>query len=95
VSFIRLENIPADWDLEKPHPGVPDLAVEVVSPGDSAEDVQAKVRTYLDKGAQQVWVLYPKTKEIHQFIGSQRDTFRVYTARRRSTPRRCSPESKG
>lgn len=78
VSFIRLSNIPADWDITKPHPGVPTLAVEVVSPGDQAEDIQKKVRTYLNKGTEQVWVLYPLTKELHQFIGGDPETVRSY-----------------
>jgi Uma2 family endonuclease len=48
------------------------------SPDDSAEAVQTKVRTYLDKGTQQVWLLYPKTREIHQFIGGENEVLRVY-----------------
>lgn len=36
VSFIRTENIPLNWNLSLPFPGVPDLAVEVISPSESA-----------------------------------------------------------
>lgn len=48
--------------------GAPELAVEIVSPSDSAQDLQVKVRQYLRFGAKQVWVLYPKTKsmEVHR-----------------------------
>ncbi len=67
ISFIRRENIPASWNLLLPFPGVPDFAVEVVSPGDDAEDVQTKVSTYLDKGTEQVWVIYPVTREVYQY----------------------------
>lgn len=67
VSFIRNENFPANWDISKPHPGTPNLAVEVVSPGDDANKLQTKVRNYLDKGTEQVWVVYPETKEVHQY----------------------------
>lgn len=78
VSFIHKDNIPADWHVEKPHPGVPDLAIEVISPGDNADMVQAKVRTYLDNGAVQVWLLYPRTKEMHQYINGDPETVRIY-----------------
>jgi Uma2 family endonuclease len=78
VSFIRTENIPLDWDIEKPFPGVPTLAIEVISPGDDAEKVQAKVRTYLDEGTEQVWLMYPKTREVHQFINGKPETVRIY-----------------
>lgn len=44
--------------------GAPDLAVEVVSPNDSADEVQTKVAQYLEYGVQQVWVLYPRSKTL-------------------------------
>ena len=37
--------------------GAPDLAVEVVSPGNSAAEIAQKVREYLVAGGQAVWVL--------------------------------------
>lgn len=77
VSFIRNEHIPADWDIKKPFPGVPDFAVEVVSPDDSAAKVQKKVRTYLDKGTDLVLVTYPDPQEIHAFH-RQPETVRIY-----------------
>ena len=77
VSFIKNENIPADWDIEKPHPGAPDLAVEVISPSEKAEDIQYKIRTYLDKGTQEVWIVYSNTQEIHQYR-REPETIRIY-----------------
>ena len=71
ISFIRRENIPANWTLTLPFPGVPDLAVEVMSPSENAEDVQTKIRTYLDKGTEQVWVAYPATREVYQYHKDQ------------------------
>ena len=44
--------------------GAPDLAVEVVSPGDTAVEVEAKVLEYLQAGARLVWVLYPDTRTV-------------------------------
>jgi len=79
VSFLRNESIPEDWDITLPFPGVPDLAVEVVSPGDGAEEVQSKTRTYLAKGTLQVWVVYPETSEVHQFRKDEKPlVIRVY-----------------
>lgn len=76
VAFIRNENVPPGWNPNKPHPGTPDLAIEIVSPGDDAENLQKKCRTYLDKGTQEVWILYKATHEIHQFKSD--GTVRVY-----------------
>jgi Uma2 family endonuclease len=40
----------------------PDLVVEVVSPNDTASEIQTKVDEWLRAGAQLVWVLYPSTR---------------------------------
>jgi Uma2 family endonuclease len=63
LSKARIEVTEEDSYFE----GAPELAVEVVSPSDSAEDLEIKVRQYLSSGAQQVWVLYPKTRDVHVF----------------------------
>ena len=44
--------------------GAPDLAVEVVSPSDSAEDLDRKVHQYLHAGTTAVWVVYHETQHI-------------------------------
>ncbi len=67
VSFIRRDRIPKNWDIEKPFPGAPTLAVEVMSPDDDSEDVLKKVREYLAAGTEEAWVVYPKQREVHQF----------------------------
>lgn len=79
VSFIRSANIPADFDISKPHPGAPDLAVEVISPNDKAIDVQDKILTYLEKGTEQVWVAYPDlgNQSLHQYLQGS-STVRIY-----------------
>ena len=48
--------------------GSPDLAIEIVSPSESANDLHAKVRLYLENGATAVWVIWPEGQEveIHQ-----------------------------
>src|SRR4029453_7993326 len=43
---------------------VPDLAVEVLSPGDSAREVADKIGEYLECGVRVVWLLDPKGKTV-------------------------------
>ncbi len=78
TSFVRRGRILPDFDLRRPFPGAPDLAVEVISPGDSAKDLLAKIRDYFQAGAEQAWVLYPDQKELHQYI-READSVRVYS----------------
>ena len=67
VSFVRVGRLPADYDLRRPFPGAPDLAVEVVSPGDDIAVLLYRVRRYLAFGTEQVWVVYPEPGELHQY----------------------------
>ncbi len=40
----------------------PDLAVEVVSPNDPAEELEEKLRDYRKAGVPLVWVIYPELR---------------------------------
>jgi Uma2 family endonuclease len=53
-------------------PGAPDIAVEIVSPSDTAAEVARKVAEYLAAGSQRVWVVYPEGRRvvIHRADGS-------------------------
>lgn len=45
-------------------PFAPDLAVEVISPGDTAGEVHEKVLEFLRAGTCLVWVLYPESRTV-------------------------------
>jgi len=68
VSFVRTGRLPND----RPPKGYvripPDLAVEVLSPGETADEVDAKVAEYLAAGVKLVWVVSPtvQTVRIHR-----------------------------
>jgi Uma2 family endonuclease len=68
VAFIRLGRLSLQQASEGHCPVVPDLAVEVLSPNDTAYEVDAKVRLYLDAGVRLVWVVNPqqRTVEVHR-----------------------------
>ncbi|MFW6028068.1 MAG: Uma2 family endonuclease [bacterium] len=63
VAFIRSDRL-----SQGPHPGffegAPDLAVEVVSPNDSASAITAKVEDWLHHGTDLVWVADPQTRTV-------------------------------
>lgn len=59
VAVLRAQRIPAEGLPAGYIPGAPDLAVEVVSPGDTAAEVLEKVDDWLRAGAGIVWVVYP------------------------------------
>jgi Uma2 family endonuclease len=72
TSFIRLERLSRDqYEASGYLRAHPDLAVEVVSPGDTADAIQEKVEEFLRAGTTLVWVVYPKTRrvDIHRSEG--------------------------
>ncbi|HEY0602505.1 MAG TPA: Uma2 family endonuclease [Herpetosiphonaceae bacterium] len=64
VSFVRAERLPSSGIPEGFWALAPDLAVEIVSPSETAEEVREKVRDFLSAGTPLVWVVYPRTQEV-------------------------------
>jgi Uma2 family endonuclease len=64
ASFVAKERIPTEGIPRTYWPFAPDLAVEVVSPNDRFDEVQAKVAEYFAAGTRLVWVILPKTRTV-------------------------------
>lgn len=64
VSFLRKERVDEIGDAEGFVPGAPDLAVEVISPNDTATEVEEKVAEWLQYGTQLVWIVNPKRRTV-------------------------------
>lgn len=67
VSYVHKTDIPAGWDIQRPFPGAPTLAVEVMSPQDDIEDVVRKVNEYLAAGSAEVWVVLPESRQVYRY----------------------------
>lgn len=59
VTTARMREVPRGF-----FPGAPDLAVEVVSPGDTIPEVEEKTEWWLKAGAREVWIVWPKTRSV-------------------------------
>jgi Uma2 family endonuclease len=62
VSFVRKGRLPADASPKGWIRIVPDLVVEVVSPGDLAEQLEEKLEDYRKAGVPLIWVIYPRSR---------------------------------
>jgi Uma2 family endonuclease len=69
VAFVRAERA-GKLDLERRFEGAADLAVEIISPSETAAAIAHKVEQYLHAGAV-VWVLYPDHRTVHVFESSR------------------------
>lgn len=69
VAFVRKDRVPAKYRRGF-FDGAPDLAVEVVSPGDTHSELAAKVDKWLAAGTVSVWVVDPATRSIEIYHNS-------------------------
>ena len=62
-GFIAAAKVPL-IERKKPIPFAPDLAIEVVSPSQTADDIAAKVLRYLWGGTHLVWIIWPDDQRV-------------------------------
>lgn len=62
VSFVSRER--ADQAEDHYYEGPPDLAVEVLSPGDRRGYVERKLAIYLETGTRSVWLVNPRRRTV-------------------------------
>jgi len=78
LSFVRAGRIPTDFDWNKANlPLTPDLAVEVISPGQSNATLLNRIARYLEAGAEEAWLIYPNRRTLHQYRRDE-DIVRIY-----------------
>ena len=64
VEFISAERMPLDLEANSYYEVVPELVVEVVSPGDTRREVEEKARMWLSFGVLLVWVAHPDNRTV-------------------------------
>lgn len=64
ASFVAKDRLPPGGTPAAFFPGSPDLAVEVVSPGDLASEIQSKIQEWLVCGTKLIWIVEPKTRTV-------------------------------
>lgn len=68
LALVRKERL-GDAPRRGFFPGPPDLAVEVLSPDDTAAELLAKVNDWLAAGTSQVWLVDPAHRTISIYRG--------------------------
>jgi len=56
------------WDA-KVIPIIPDIAVEVLSPSESARQIHRKLKQYFQAGVKEVWLIDPQSREAEIWTG--------------------------
>lgn len=68
VSFISWNQLPSREYPAEPIPDLyPDLAVEVLSAGNTAEEMERKLKEYFLAGTRLVWIISPDLRTVHVY----------------------------
>lgn len=63
----------AEFGDKTPYPKAPEICVEIKSPVNSKGEMEEKIRLYLEKGAQEVWIVDEKSKTtFHTHTGKMK-----------------------
>ncbi|AGY57386.1 Uma2 family endonuclease [Gloeobacter kilaueensis] len=68
-SFVSFERLPREWNENAACPAIPELVVEVVSPGQSFGELAKKAEDYLAAGVDRVWIIDPVERTLTVFFG--------------------------
>lgn len=72
VAFISWDQFPARLIPREPIPSVfPDLAVEILSEGNTASEMKRKCQDYFEAGSRLVWLVDPRTRTVQVFTASE------------------------
>ncbi len=69
ISNARLKPATNDYDRV-----APDLAVEVVSPGNTVGMMHDKIAQYFAAGVRQVWLVFPESRAVHVYRSAKQVT---------------------
>ena len=73
ASFVRKAQFPGGRIGYAPIPNIhPDLAVEVLSPSNTVEEMDEKLDDYFTAGATLVWLVEPDTRSVSVFTSADR-----------------------
>jgi Uma2 family endonuclease len=67
LLYVSYERLSPDWNQDEACPVVPELVIEIISPGQSFGQLAAKARDYLDAKVLRVWVVDSQARSITVF----------------------------
>lgn len=78
VAYVSWDRLPGRRVPDEPIPDLaPDLAIEVLSPSNTAAEMRRKRQDYFGVGVRLVWEVDPRTRTIDVY--TSRDEFRTFS----------------
>jgi Uma2 family endonuclease len=67
LLYISFDRLPATWEENTACPIAPELAIEVISPGQTFGQMIQKASIYLNNNVLRVWIIDPSTQSLTVF----------------------------
>lgn len=67
LIYVSFDRLPESWNENAACPVTPELAIEIISPGQTFGQMTQKAGYYLTGGVLQVWVVDPEAKSVTVF----------------------------
>ena len=78
VSFVSWSRLPGRRVPRVPIADLaPDLAVEVISPSNTAREMERKLQDFLAAGVRLVWYVHPEPREVHVYTGESHEVLTI------------------
>lgn len=68
LTYVSYDRLPADWSKDEACPVSPEIAIEIISLGQTFGEMTEKATDYLAAGISCVWVVDPRAKSITVFL---------------------------
>lgn len=67
LTYVSYERLPLEWEEDAPCPVLPELVIEIISPGQSFSEMTQKATDYLQAGVSRVWVVDNQAQSSNVF----------------------------
>ncbi len=71
LLYVSFDRLPITWQENAACPVVPELAIEIISPGQSFGQMIQKASIYLDNHVLRVWVVDPSAQSLTVFLADR------------------------
>ena len=68
LTYISYEGLPKSWRRNEACPVIPEVVIEIISPGQTMQEFEEKAKDYLAAGVPRVWAIDPEAILIKSFL---------------------------
>ena len=70
LTYVSYEQLAVEWEEDEPCSVLPELVIEIISPGQSFGEMTSKATDYLIAGVDKVWIVDNQAQSVTVFGGS-------------------------